>query len=538
MSAPTKTSWYKNAVVYHIYPRSFRDASGDGVGDLLGIIEKLDYLNNGTSQSLGVNAIWLSPVYSSPMVDFGYDVSNYIDIDPLFGTLTDFDQLLSKAHKRNIKIIMDFIPNHTSSDHPWFIESKATRENQKRDWYIWRDPKPDGSPPNNWLSIFGGSAWEYDKKTNQYYLHSFTKRQPDLNWRNVHVQEAMCLVLRFWLDRGVDGIRFDAIWPIGKKESLPDDPPNPNYIPGKHDPFHALLHIYSEYDPFLYEIIKKFNTVIDSYDDRMLVTEAWADLPNILTMYKKTGTTNYTPFNFNFITMNWNAQEYKRFVDTFEASLRPEELPNYVLGNHDKPRVVSRLGEKNARLAAMLLLTLRGMAYVYYGDEIGMEDTPIPPEKIQDPFEKNVPGMGLGRDPERTPMQWDASPHAGFSSIEPWLPVNDNYTTCNVVLAKKDPTSMYALYHLLIALRKTSHALLYGKYVALDFHIPDIFGFIRDGVTEKMMVILNFGDNPQIVTLPHTNTTVICNSFLTKTQTQHHSSTLTLKPHEGYILQV
>jgi len=402
------------------------DSNGDGVGDLAGISGKLDYL-----QWLGVDALWISPIFPSPMADFGYDISDYIDIDPLFGTLAEFDALLAEAHRRGLKVLLDYVPNHTSDRHPWFIEARAGRLSPKRDWYIWRDPAPDGGPPNNWRSNFGGSAWQWDEDSGQYYYHAFLKEQPDLNWRNPQVRAAMLEVLRFWLERGVDGFRVDVMHHIIKDSEFRDNPPNPDYRPGM-SPYRELLATYSTDRPEVHEIVEQMRRVVEDYDDRMLVGEIYLPVERLVTYYGASGNGAHLPFNFQLISLPWDARAISAAMERYYALLPGNAWPNWVLGNHDKPRIASRIGAAQARVAAMLLLTLRGTPTLYYGDEIGMEDVPISATQVRDPYEKNVPGLGLGRDPERTPMQWDASPHAGFSRADPWLPVGTSYRSVNV----------------------------------------------------------------------------------------------------------
>ena len=403
--------WWKSAILYQVYPRSFQDSDGDGVGDLRGITARLPYL-----AELGVDALWLSPVFVSPMADFGYDVSDYTAIDPLFGSMADFDALLHAAHARGLKVLLDFVPNHTSDQHPWFRESRASRTNAKRDWYIWRDGAPGGGPPNNWLSEFGGSAWEYDELTGQYYYHAFLSAQPDLNWRNPAVRAAMHDVMRFWLGRGVDGFRVDVIWHLIKDAAFRDNPPNPDFRAG--DPPHRRqMPLYSADRPEVHELIRELRGVVDEFPARLLIGEIYLPLDRLVTYYGRELGGVHLPFNFSLLEAPWNARAVADLIDRYEALLPPGAWPNWVLGNHDRPRVASRIGQAQARIAAMLLLTLRGTPTLYYGDEIGLPQVPIPADRIRDPFERNVPG--LGRDGCRTPMQWDASPGAGFSSRRP-----------------------------------------------------------------------------------------------------------------------
>ncbi|HEY2592077.1 MAG TPA: alpha-amylase family glycosyl hydrolase, partial [Steroidobacteraceae bacterium] len=377
MTAP----WWRRGVLYHIYPRSFMDTNGDGIGDLRGIASRLDYLCE-----LGVDALWLSPIYPSPMADFGYDVGDYTSIDPVFGTLEDFDALLAEAHHRGLKLVLDFVPNHTSECHPWFLESRASRASPRRDWYIWRDPASDGGPPNNWLSSFGGSAWRLDPGTAQYYYHAFLEAQPDLNWRNPRVRAAMHDVLRFWLDRGVDGFRVDVLWHLIKDAQFRDNPPNPEYRHG--EPPHAQqVMLYSADRPEIHEVVAELRRIVDEYDERVLIGEIYLPIERLVAYYGADLRGAHLPFNFQLIETVWDARGIARMIDQYEAAVPARAWPNWVLGNHDKPRIATRVGVPQARVAAMLLLTLRGMPTMYYGDELGMRNVPIPPELVQDPYE-------------------------------------------------------------------------------------------------------------------------------------------------------
>ena len=482
--------WWQRGIIYQIYPRSFQDANGDGIGDLRGILSRLDYL-----QWLGVDAVWLSPIYPSPMADFGYDISNYIDIDPTFGSLADFDQLLADVHRRGMKLVLDFVPNHTSDQHPWFIESRASRENPKRNWYIWRDPAPGGGPPNNWLSNFGGDAWALDQHTGQYYYHAFLKEQPDLNWRNPEVQEAMLGVLRFWLDRGVDGFRVDVIWHIVKDDQFRDNLPDPNYQPTQ-APNRKLLATYNTDRPEVHDIIARMRGVLDDYGERMMVGEIYLPLERMVTYYGAQGTGVHLPFNFQLIELPWHARAIGDAVDRYEAILPSYGWPNWVLGNHDNPRIASRIGRDQARVAAMLLLTLRGTPTLYYGDELGMRNVPIPPERVQDPFEKNVPGLGLGRDPARTPMQWSPMESAGFTQGSPWLPIPEDRGAINVEGEMRDAHSILNLYRRLIELRRSEPALAVGQFAAVPA-TGDVLAYRRQfGDSDRFLVVLNFANAP------------------------------------------
>lgn len=476
--------WWQRGIIYQIYPRSFMDSNGDGVGDLPGIIRKLDYLHD-----LGVNAIWLSPTFPSPMADFGYDVSDYTGVHPLFGTLSDMDHLIEQAHARGLKVLLDLVPNHTSDEHPWFTESRSSRENPKRDWYLWRDPAADGGPPNNWLSVFGGSAWTFDKVTGQYYCHSFLSKQPDLNYRNPAVLDAMRGVLRFWLDRGIDGFRVDVIHRMIKDELFRDNPPNPRYVEGG-NPYNALLPTHTADLPAVHEIIRAMREVLDEYDERMMVGEIYLPIERLMRYYGEHGTGLHMPYNFQLLEVPWDAAVIAATIDAYELALPQGGWPNWVLGNHDRPRVASRLGLPQARVAAMLLLTLRGTPTIYYGDEIGMRDVPIPPEAVQDPVEKNLPGRGLGRDPERTPMQWDASAQAGFTTGTPWLPIPANYKLVNVAAQVLDERSMLALHRRLIEFRANELALTVGPYIAVPTAAP-LVAYQRTFEARRLLVVLN-----------------------------------------------
>lgn len=483
--------WWQTSIIYQIYPRSFQDSNGDGVGDLPGILQRLDYV-----QSLNVGAIWLSPIYPSPMHDFGYDVSDYCAIHPLFGTLNDFDRLLAEVHARGMKLILDLVPNHTSDEHPWFVESRSSRDNPKRNWYIWRDPAPDGGPPNNWLSFFGGPAWTYDERTGQYYLHQFVKQQPELNYRNPEVLEAMLDQMRFWLDRGVDGFRVDVIWLLIKDALFRDEPPNPEW--DGVNPHNSLLHIYTQNQPEVHEVIRRMRRLLDEYDDRMMVGEIYLPNQDLMTYYGANLDECHLPFNFQLILAPWEAQTVRRLVDQYEADLPPGGWPNWVFGNHDQHRLATRVGPAQARVANMLLLTLRGTPTCYYGDEIGMEDVPIPPELVQDPPAVNQPEIAhiVGRDPERTPMQWDDSPNAGFTAagVQPWLPLSADYAERNVAVQSRDPKSMLSFFRALTALRQSTPALMVGDYASVDTGVDNIFAYTRTYGEERLLIVLNFAN--------------------------------------------
>ncbi|MDJ1496738.1 alpha-amylase family glycosyl hydrolase [Cytophagaceae bacterium DM2B3-1] len=501
--------WWQTGVVYQIYPRSFQDSNGDGIGDLQGILKRLDYL-----QWMGVDAVWISPIYPSPMADFGYDISDYTGIHPLFGSLDDFDRLIQEVHARKMKLILDLVPNHTSDQHPWFLESRSSRDNPKRDWYIWKNPRPDGGLPNNWLSVFGGSGWEWDEKTEQYYYHAFLKEQPDLNWRHPEVQQAMLNVMRFWLDRGVDGFRIDVMWHMIKDLQLRDNPVNPDYQ-NHMATYEQLLPVYSTDQPEVHEIVQKMRKLLDSYTDRMMIGEIYLPIHKLVTYYGIDGKGAHLPFNFQLISLPWEAKVIAAAIDQYEGALPANGWPNWVLGNHDQPRITSRVGIQQARVAAMLLLTLRGTPTIYYGDEIGMRDVPIPFQEVQDPQGLNMPDKNLSRDPARTPMQWDASLQAGFTEGKPWLRLDRAFQRTNVQLQKEDPYSMLLLYKRLIDLRHNEPSLTVGDYTPVCSD-NQMLAFTRQAEGHpKFLIILNLSHRPcyfKPSTLTFTGTVVMATS--------------------------
>ena len=489
-STSDRLNWWQHGVIYQIYPRSFQDSNGDGVGDLPGILSRLDYL-----QWLGVNAVWLSPIYSSPMADFGYDISDYENIDRVFGTLGDFDRLMQEVHRRGLKLILDFVPNHTSDRHPWFQASRRSTDSERRNWYIWRPPGAGGGPPNNWLSEFGGPAWTPDPQTGQYYYHAYLAQQPDLNWREPEVERAMHAVMRFWLDRGVDGFRVDAIHMLMEDEQLRDNPENPAWQPGM-SPARSLVRVHNCDLPETHHLVAGMRRVLDEYGDRVFIGEAYLPINRLMMYYGDALGGFHLPFNFHLLSTPWSATAIAALAREYEAALPAGAWPNWVLGNHDRSRLINRVGgSAQARLAAILLLTLRGTPTLYYGDELGMHDVSIPSEQVQDPWEKNVPGLGLGRDPCRTPMQWTAEPHAGFSSAAPWLPVSDDWETINVTAESADPHSLLNLYRLLLRLRREEPALALGEYRENSVG-PHTLSYERVASGQRLLVALNFGGEP------------------------------------------
>jgi len=515
-----KLTWWQRGVLYEVYPRSFQDSNGDGVGDLAGIRQRLDYLRD-----LGVDAVWLSPIYPSPMADFGYDIADYCDIDPIFGTLVEFDALLEEAHRRGLKMILDFVPNHTSDQHPWFLESRSSRTNPKRDWYLWRNE------PNNWLSNFGGSGWEHDETTGQYYYHSFLKQQPDLNWRNPTVRAAMFDVLRFWLNRGVDGFRVDVMWLMIKDDEFRDNPPNPAYTPGAPSS-HRLLPLYNANRPEVHELVAAMRALVDGYPDRVLIGEIYLPIQQLMTYYGKDLTGANLPFNFQLLQCAWSADAIAQILSDYSAALPAGAWPNWVLGNHDQPRVASRIGANQARVAAMLLFTLSGTLTMYYGEEIGMTNVPIAPEDVQDPAEKNEPGIGAGRDPERTPMQWDSTPLAGFTTGRPWLPIAPDHAAANVAAQNNDAESMLSIYRDLIRLRANHPALVGGTMQSIAAH-DNVLRYQRAGGSETLLILLN---------LSHEAVQVDAGGIILKSthgdrEGERVVQSTTLRPAEGLILK-
>lgn len=525
--------WWEKGIIYQIYPRSFADSNGDGVGDLQGITEKLDYV-----AWLGADAIWLSPVFCSPMKDFGYDISDYTAIDPIFGTLADFDRLIEKAHRIGLRVIIDLVPNHTSDQHRWFKESRSSRDNPKRDWYIWHDPKPDGSPPNNWLAMFGGSGWEWDEHTGQYYYHAFLKEQPDLNWRNPEVRAAMDDVIRFWLDRGVDGFRVDVLWHLVKDDQLRDNPPNPSYKPGREPQYNSLDPIYTTDRPEVHDLVQHLRRVIDEYgNDKLFIGEIYLPVDRLISYYGPAANGTNMPYNFQLALLPWCSDEIMKAVDYYESMLPPGAWPNWVLGNHDQKRIASKVQPHQVRGAQLLLLTLRGTPTMYYGDELGMRNVDIPADKVQDPFEKREPGIGNGRDPSRTPMIWNPSHNAGFTtSAAAWLPYGEN-VACAVETQKADPGSLLNMVHELISIRRSHPALSVGSHQPLPSKHP-IAAFCRHFGDEYLYVLINFSDKPQTYALPDVHVECVFSTVSDCALPSAHPDHMPLRPGEGVILQL
>ncbi|MEJ2006861.1 MAG: alpha-glucosidase [Acidobacteriota bacterium] len=510
--------WWKHAVIYEIYPRSFQDTNGDGIGDLNGIIKRLGYL-----QKLGVNAIWLTPIYPSPQVDFGYDISNYEAIDPMYGTMADFDRLLAEAKKHHIRVLMDMVLNHTSDRHPWFIESRSSRDNPKRDWYVWSNGKPasapgvtpymkkfehDGRvPPNNWESVFGGSAWQWDPGTKQFYYHKFYPQQPDLNWRNPQVRQAMYNVCRFWLDKGVAGFRLDAIETLFEDTELR----NERILPGENafgDPREDDSRTSDL--PQIHDVMRQLRQVADSYPgDRLLVGETYTrNTRDLLSMYGLHGHQLQLPMDTQVGFINkMDVKDFRRKIYEAENDL-DGHMPLFVFDNHDNPRSWNRYGDGKhdaaiAKILATVLLTTRSVALMYYGQEIGMVTTPPKTRaEVQDPIGKIGWPKNKGRDGERTPMQWEASKNAGFSTADhTWLPVPASYRTVNVASEEQDPDSLLNWYRTLIALRRSNPALYSGANIMVDTKNPDVLSFLRKNTSggPSVLVAMNFTDKPHTV---------------------------------------
>jgi alpha-glucosidase len=475
--APMTNLWWQRGVIYQVYPRSFQDSTGDGVGDLVGIRGRLDHL-----QWLGVDAVWLSPIFRSPMADFGYDVADYRDVDPLFGTLADLDALIADMHGRGMHLLLDFVPNHTSSQHPWFVDARSSRDAEHRDWYIWRDPLPGGGPPNGWRRHFLGSRWDRDEPTGQYYFHSFLPEQPDLDWTNPAVREAMKDVLRFWFERGIDGFRVDVVNLLAKGPELasPDDH-------DEHDKWGD--------EPAVHPLMRELRSVADEFAERVLIGEIYLPPTELVTFYGAALDELHLPFNFGLLELKeWTAATVCNAIVAYESTLPSKAWPNWVLGNHDRPRVATRLGAEQARVATMALLTLRGTPTLYYGDAIGMVDADLPRSAWRDP--QGLRG-GRTRDGCRTPMVWDSTPLGGFTTGTPWLPI-EQPSGVDVASQLEDPASFLTMTHALLQLRRAEPALNVGEWHDLG-HAGSAIAYVRTSVApdgRRFLVCLNLADRP------------------------------------------
>lgn len=494
--------WSDVSALYQIYPRSFRDSDGDGIGDIRGIISKLDYIQTLT------DAIWLSPIYASPQKDFGYDVSSYTELAPEYGTLDDFARLIEAAHARDMKVLMDFVPNHTSDQHEWFKQSRSSRDNPKRDWYVWRDAK-DGGEPNNWVSLAGGKSWEFDEQTGQYYLHSWMSNQPDLNWDNLDVRAAIKGTLRYWLERGVDGFRVDAVWVMAKDPDYSDDPVRAG---GDINDYGGYEHTKCRNGARLNEYLGEMAVTVAEYGGLLVLeyysTPEFGDSYTQLYSLQSINTESCTAFFFDPLHWPFTAQAMGEGIAGYLAGLPQGALPVFCFGNHDQTRIVTRFGgEAQARLIATMQLTLPGMPCIYNGEEIGMKDGYIPAGEGKDGFGSD--GMMAGRDPERTPLQWDESEYAGFSTIKPWLPVDASRQTINVAREESDPHSMLALYRTLLRARRESQALRTGTFTLLGYE-NNILAYEVTGQYETYAVMINFNDVQHRVAV--TGGRIVCSS--------------------------
>lgn len=549
-----KTEWWKEAVVYQIYPRSFMDSNGDGIGDLRGIISKLDYL-----QELGIDVIWLSPIYQSPNDDNGYDISDYYNIMDEFGTMEDFDELLKEAHKRGIKIVMDLVVNHTSDEHPWFIESRSSKDSPKRDFYIWREGK-NGEPPTKWESFFSGPAWEYDEKTGEYYLHLFSKKQPDLNWENPNLRQEVYKMMKWWLDKGIDGFRMDVINMISKVYPLQEGKPKENSPYTDGSPYYLN-------GPRVHEFLQEMNREVLSKYNIMTVGETPGVTPEIAQLYtgKDRNELNMV-FQFEHVGLGdgpqgkwnnlpWSLVDLKKILSKWQTDIG-DGWNSLYWNNHDQPRVVSRFGNdkeyrvESAKMLAACLHLMKGTPYIYQGEEIGM--TNIKFNSIDDyrdietinaynqlvengdwTHEQMMAAIhARGRDNARTPFQWNDRKHAGFTEGEPWIKVNPNYIEINAEKALKDPNSVFYFYQKLIKLRKQMPIIVHGSYRLLLEDDEQIFAYMREWQNEKMLVICNFSDQQPQFVLPDDMDNEKTELLLSNYPVEEKTKQFHLKPYE------
>ncbi len=487
--------WWQTGVIYQIAVPSFADADGDGRGDLRGIIEHLDYLNDGTPDSLGVSAIWLTPIFDSPLRDFGYDVRDYRTVNPRLGSDADLDELIAACHERGIRVMLDLPLNHTSDEHLWFAESRASRESPRRDWYVWQSGRAPGRPPNRWRAVVEGSAWQWDAATEQYYYHAFLPFQPDLNWRNPEVREEMFGVVRYWLERGVDGFRLDLINFLHEDAQLRDNPPKPGVRP-----YAWQRHLHDRTQPESIEVVRELRDLLDSYDDRAMMGEVFADHPEECLACLGSGTDAlHLAFYLHFATRRWSAGAFRRSVDWLEEHIPQAAWPCYYLNNHDLPRTYSRLSRlrpgrahERARVAAAMLLTLRGTPIIYYGEELGMPEARVPRDRMDDPVGRRFWPLPVDRDGSRTPMPWKGEPGAGFTGGVPWLPVDPSYHAINVEAQSGRTDSLLNWYRVLIHLRAQHPALTAGTYRTLAGTPRGVFAYVRETTDERVAVLLNF----------------------------------------------
>ncbi|HEX6947448.1 MAG TPA: alpha-amylase family glycosyl hydrolase [Acidimicrobiia bacterium] len=529
--ANSRRPWWQDAVFYQVYPLSFQDSNDDGFGDLRGLLSRIPYL----ADTLGVDAIWLSPFYRSPMRDWGYDVSDHTDVGPVYGTLADAQDVIDEAHASGLKVIVDYVMNHTSDEHPWFAESRSSRDNPKRDWYVWEDGR-DGGPPNNWVSVFSGPAWTYDDLTGQWYRHTYLPSQPDLNWRNPEVVEAMLDVMRFWLDMGVDGFRVDAAHQMMKDPENRDNPPvPPDYVRPWKDmgPYDDFVHLYDYGHPDVHEAHRRIRKVLDSYGETVSVGEIHIfDLAEWAGYYGHLDEL-HMPFNFHLMASDWDPASLRARIEAVLWHLPEGAWTNWTLGNHDEIRLATRLPRGHERIAALLLLTLPGTPFLYYGDELGMEETVIPNAYARDPWGHNV--SYLSRDGCRTPMQWDPGPNAGFTSpgVTPWLPLGPDYQKVNVETELEDHDSILNMYRRLLRLRRESDALRSREFIG---H-PDVTNqfLVYSRGDEELTVVLNFGDISGDVAVAD-GTVVFSTHHREREGETVGGGKVTVAPHEGVIV--
>ena len=498
-------SWWRGAVIYQIYPRSFLDTNGDGVGDLPGIIQRLDYV-----ASLGVDAIWIAPFFRSPMADFGYDIADYRDVDPLFGTLDDFDQLLAKAHGLGLKVMIDQVLSHTSDQHAWFKASRESQDNAKADWYVWADAKPDGSAPNNWLSIFGGGAWKWEPRRGQYYLHNFLSSQPDLNFHNPDVRAAVLDNVRFWLDKGVDGLRLDAINFCFHDRQLRDNPPKPKekrvgrgFSPD--NPYAFQYHLYNNTQPENLDFLGELRDLLDRYPTAVTLGEISSE-DSLATMAEYTRDHRlHMGYSFELLSSDFSAAHIRNTVQQLEAQMH-DGWPCWAISNHDVERVLTRWGNGNAspRLANLLtamLCSLRGSVCVYQGEELGLTEAEVPFESLRDPYGITFWPNFKGRDGCRTPLPWDNSAFSGFSKATPWLPIDEAHKALAVAHQEANPDSVLNGFRRFMQWRATQPALHLGHIRFLDTPEP-VLAFVRNHADERVLAVFNLGKQPQSFALP------------------------------------
>ncbi len=514
--------WWRDGIIYQIYPRSFNDTNHNGLGDLPGITARLDYFKN-----LGVDALWLSPFYSTPDADFGYDISNHVDVDPRFGSLKDFDTLIEKSHKRGIRIILDLVLNHVSDQHPWFQQSRVDSTNPKQDWFIWQD-----SIPNNWESVFGGKAWTYDEKRGQYYYHMFLKEQPDVNWRNPEVRKAQMDVLRFWLERDVDGFRLDVFNVYFKDEQLRNNPPK-----WGRRAFERQHHLYDGDQPEMESVLKEMRDILDEYPERYAVGETFLATREKIIRYNGTDKL-HAAFDFEFLWSKYKPEKFLKAINNWENLAEEAQMfPNYVLSNHDAPRPATRYAknEDDARIKVIMamLLTMRGTPFLYYGDEIGMRDISLKRSEIMDPPGKKYWPFNKGRDGCRSPMQWDDSINAGFSTEKPWLPVHPNYKKRNVSVQQEDESSIFNFTREIIALRKDNKTLRHGELIPFSAVPDDVMAYLRQRDDEEILVLLNFSKKEKKVALPQKSWQIL----FSKNREGEADEEIILLPHEVLLLK-